>query len=205
MHRHTAPLWLAARLQRERGYAQPPRVGAAGGIATPASAYAAFALGAGDTTVEKMVNAYSALVNWGRINQPSVIDYVQDRRGKVIWRADNRDCTGCNMAEWDGQPMPRFGAKGRQAMDPRTAYQTVHMLEGVVTRGTAVRLRSLDMPLFGKTGTSQDFRDAWFVGFAGDVVVGVWLGNDDGKPMRVVTGGGAAAAIWRDFMTHALR
>ena len=163
--------------------------------------YPAFALGAGDTTVEKMVNAYSALVNWGRLNQPSVIDYVQDRRGKVIWRSDTRDCTGCNMAEWDGQPMPRFGAKGRQAMDARTAFQTVHMLEGVVTRGTAVRLRSLDMPLFGKTGTTTGPTNAWFVGGSPQIVAGMYVGFDQPRNLGGwVQGGNTAAPIFKRFV-----
>src|SRR5690606_19091373 len=140
--------------------------------------YPAFALGAGDTTVEKMVSAYSALVNHGVQHEPSVIDYVQDRDGKVIWRADARRCTGCNMAEWDGKPMPRFEEKGSQVLDPRTSFQVVHMLEGVVQRGTATRLRDLDMPLFGKTGTTTGPTNAWFVGGSPDIVAGVYLGFD---------------------------
>jgi len=135
--------------------------------------YYSFALGAGDTTVARMVNAYAALANWGRQNDGSVIDYVQDRNGKVIYRTDRRNCTGCNMAEWDGQPMPRFEVSGRQVLDPRTAFQMVHMLQGVVTRGTAVRLRSLDLPLFGKTGTTNGPTNAWFVGGSPDICTSV--------------------------------
>ena len=163
--------------------------------------YYSFALGAGDTTVERMVNAYSALVNWGRLNQPSVIDYVQDRRGKVIWRADRRECTGCNMDEWDGQPMPRFGPKGRQAMDARTAYQTVHMLEGVVTRGTATRLRSLEIPLFGKTGTTTGPTNAWFVGGSPQIVAGMYVGHDQPRNLGGwVQGGNTAGPIFQRFV-----
>ena len=165
--------------------------------------YYSYALGAGDTTVEKMVNAYSALVNWGRLNTSSVIDYVQDRRGKVIWRSDKRECTGCNMAEWDGQPMPRFGAKGRQVMDPRTAYQTVHMLEGVVTRGTAVRLRSLELPLFGKTGTTTGPTNAWFVGGSPQIVAGMYVGYDQPRNLGGwVQGGNTAGPIFQRFVTE---
>ena len=116
--------------------------------------YLSFALGAGDTTVEKMVNAYSSLVNHGKLLTPSVIDFVQDRRGKVIWPKRWTPCKGCNAKDWDGQPMPRFVAPGTQAMDPITAYQVVHMLEGVVQRGTATTLLSLGRPLMGKTGTT---------------------------------------------------
>ncbi|MBU2342014.1 MAG: transglycosylase domain-containing protein [Alphaproteobacteria bacterium] len=163
--------------------------------------YPAFALGAGDTTVERMVNAYSALVNWGRLHQPSVIDYVQDRQGRVIWRADQRECTNCNMPEWDGQPMPRLGTSGKQVMDPRTAFQTVHMLEGVVTRGTAVRLRSLEMPLFGKTGTTSGPTDAWFVGGSPQIVAGMYVGHDQPRDLGGwVQGGNTAAPIFKRFV-----
>ncbi len=163
--------------------------------------YPAYALGAGDTTVLKMVNAYSALVNHGRMNVPSVIDYVQDRSGKVIWRADGRECTGCNMAEWDGARMPRFGPRGRQVMDARTAYQVIHMLEGVVQRGTATRLRDLDLTLFGKTGTSSGPTNAWFVGGSPDLVAGVYLGFDQPRNLGGwIQGGNTAAPIFKELV-----
>ncbi len=163
--------------------------------------YYSFALGAGDTTVAKMVNAYAALANNGRQFDASVIDYVQDRRGKVIWRADKRECTGCNMAEWDGKAMPRLKAGGRLVMDPRTAFQTVHMLEGVVQRGTAVRLRSLELPLFGKTGTTSGPTNAWFVGGSQDIVAGTYIGFDQPKNLGGwVQGGNTAGPIFQQFV-----
>jgi membrane carboxypeptidase/penicillin-binding protein len=163
--------------------------------------YPAFALGAGDTTVVQMVNAYSALVNQGRLHQASTIDYVQDRTGKVIWRADTRDCRSCNMAQWNGAPMPRFGMRGKQVMDPRTAYQVVHMLEGVVERGTATVLRDLKLPLFGKTGTTNGPTNAWFVGGSADIIAGVYLGFDQPRPMGGwVQGGRVAAPIFKQFV-----
>ena len=164
-------------------------------------AYPSFALGAGDTTVMKMVNAYAALANHGRLNTPTVIDYVQDRRGKVIWRADKRRCDGCNMAQWDGQPMPRFGITGKQVLDPRTAFQVVHMLEGVVQRGTATRLRDLNLPLFGKTGTTNGPTNAWFVGGTPEIVAGVYVGHDQPRNLGgYVQGGNTAAPIFKDFV-----
>lgn len=163
--------------------------------------YPAFALGAGETTVMKMVSAYAALANHGRRNEPSVIDFVQDRHGKVIWRADNRRCERCNMPEWDGQPMPRLGSKGEQVMDPRTAFQVVHMLEGVVLRGTATRLRDLELPLFGKTGTTNGPTNAWFVGGTPDIVAGVYVGHDQPRNLGGwVQGGNTAAPIFKDFV-----
>ena len=164
--------------------------------------YPAFALGAGDTTVLRMVNAYSALVNHGRLNQPTLVDYVQDRSGKVIYRSDNRECPGCNMAEWDGSPMPRLPARGRQALDARTSFQIVNMLTGVVQRGTATRLKDLGMPLFGKTGTSSGPTNAWFVGGSPDIIGGMYIGFD--RPRNLggwIQGGNTAVPIMRDFIT----
>ena len=161
----------------------------------------AYALGAGDTTVLKMVNAYSTLANHGLQHQPTLIDYVQDRQGQVIWRADQRECTGCNAPQWDGGPMPRLPEQGRQVMDPRTAYQVVHMLEGVVTRGTATVLRDLDLPLFGKTGTTTGPTDVWFVGGSPDIVAGVYLGFDQPREMGGwVQGGRVAAPIFKQLV-----
>ena len=156
--------------------------------------YLSMALGAGDTTVIKMVNAYGALANQGRQHEPSLIDYVQDRNGKVIWRADGRRCEGCSMAQWDGKPMPRLKPTGRQVMDPRTAYQVVHMLEGVVVRGTAVVLRDLGLPLFGKTGTTSGPTNVWFVGGSPDIIAGVYIGYDQPRSLGGYAQGGRIAA-----------
>lgn len=156
--------------------------------------YLAFALGAGDTTVQKMVNAYSALAHNGVQYEATVIDFVQDRSGKVIWRADNRRCDKCNMAEWDGKPMPRLALRGKEVMDPRTAFQVVHMLEGVVTRGTAITLNDLGLPLFGKTGTTTGPTNVWFVGGNQDVVGGVYLGYDQPSSLGGYAQGGTIAA-----------
>jgi penicillin-binding protein 1A len=163
--------------------------------------YLSYSLGAGDTTVMQMVNAYSALANNGVQYQPSVIDYVQDRNGKVIWRSDARQCERCNMAEWDGKPMPRFDSRGKQVMNPDTAYQVVHMLEGVVTRGTAVVLRDLNMPLFGKTGTTSGPTNVWFVGGTQQYVGGVYLGYDQPRSLGgYAQGGRIAAPIFKEFL-----
>jgi penicillin-binding protein 1A len=164
------------------------------GISDDVDPYAATALGSEETTVLRIVAAYSALANHGRLNVPTVIDYVQDRNGKVIWRADERPCNGCNMAGYDGSAMPRFGIKGRQAMDARTAFQTMHMLEGVVTRGTATSLNSLGLPLFGKTGTTTGPKDVWFVGGTQRLVAGAYVGFDTPRNMGGYAFGGTIAA-----------
>ena len=156
--------------------------------------YISFALGAGETTVEKMTNAFSTLANHGRYNDPTVIDYVQDRRGKVIWRADERDCEKCNMPEWDGSAMPRPGPLGRQMIDARTAFQITHILEGVITRGTAKVLRGTGLPLFGKTGTTTGPKDVWFIGGTQQLMVGTYLGFDQPRNMGGYAQGGTIAA-----------
>ena len=156
--------------------------------------YPSTALGAGETTLSKMVAAYAALANHGRLNPPTVIDYVQDRRGKVLWRADTRDCRGCNMPKWDGKPMPRFGIKGTQAMDARTAFQVMHMLRGAVSRGTATVLNPLGLPLFGKTGTTTGPKDVWFIGGTQQIVAGAYVGFDQPRNMGGYAYGGTISA-----------
>ena len=163
--------------------------------------YLSFALGAGETTVAQMVNGYAALANHGVQFQQSLIDYVQDRTGKTIWRADTRRCDNCNMAEWDGKPMPRFAQVGKQVIDARTSYQVVHMLEGVVQRGTAVVLADLNLPLFGKTGTTTGPTNVWFCGGNQDYVGGVYLGFDQPRSLGgYVQGGTFAAPIFKQVV-----
>lgn len=157
--------------------------------------YPAFALGAGETTPLKMVNAYSALANHGRLTTPSLIDFVQDRSGKVIWRADKRECNACAMDEWDGKPMPRLKPAGKQAMDARTAFQVMHMLEGVIQRGTGKRLKDLGLPLFGKTGTTTGPTDVWFIGGTQQYIVGAYVGYDTPRNLGGYEGASLAAPI----------
>lgn len=165
----------------------------------------AVALGAGETTVARMVNAYSILDSNGRAVTQSLIDYVQDRTGKVIWRADNRKCVTCNMADWDGKPMPRPQPTTKQAMNAQTAYQMVHIMEGVIQRGTAVYLRDMNRPLFGKTGTTTGPTNVWFVGGSPDLVAGVYMGYDVPRAMGgYAQGGTLAVPIFKDFAEKAM-
>ncbi|MCW2392619.1 penicillin-binding protein 1A [Sphingobium sp. B11D3A] len=168
--------------------------------------YLAFALGAGETTVEKMVNAYAMLANHGRQLTPKVMDYVQDRNGQVIWPRNWKPCQGCNADDWNGKAMPRFAHGGRQAMNPMTAYQMVHITEGVIQRGTATSLRDLDRPLFGKTGTTNGPTNVWFVGGSPDIVAGVYVGFDQPRNMGgYAQGGTLAAPIWKSAMAPILK
>ena len=168
--------------------------------------YLSIALGAGDTTVMKMTNAFAIIANNGKALRPTLVDYVQDRSGKVIYRADTRPCEGCNAPDWDGKPMPRPPLRTKQLMDPMTAYQMVHMLEGVVQRGTAQRLRDLGRPLFGKTGTTNGPTDVWFVGGSADVVAGIYMGYDQPRSMGgYAQGGTIAAPIFKQFALAAMK
>ena len=168
--------------------------------------YLAYALGAGETTVMRIVNAYSIFANQGRALEPTLIDYVQDRNGKIIWRADKRACEGCNMPQWDGRPMPRPKLRAKQVIDPMTAYQMLHIMEGVVQRGTATVLRDLGRPLFGKTGTSSGPTNVWFVGGSADMVGGVYLGYDNPRSMGgYAQGGTIAAPIFHSFAAKAMK
>jgi penicillin-binding protein 1A len=168
--------------------------------------YLAYSLGAGETTVLKIVNAYSMFANQGRQVTPTLIDYVQDRNGKVIWRADKRPCEGCNMAQWDGKPMPRPRLRSKQVIDAMTAYQMLHIMEGVVERGTATVLRGLNRPMFGKTGTSSGPTNVWFVGGSADMVGGLYLGYDNPKSMgSYAQGGTIAAPIFFSFAAKAMK
>jgi penicillin-binding protein 1A len=168
--------------------------------------YLSIALGAGDTTVMKITNAFAILANNGKALNPTLIDYVQDRDGRVIFRADTRPCEGCNASDWNGRPMPRPPLRTKQLMDPMTAYQMVHILEGVVQRGTATVLRDLGRPLFGKTGTTSGPTNVWFIGGSADIVAGVYMGFDQPRPMGgYAQGGTLAAPIFKQFAQAAMK
>jgi penicillin-binding protein 1A len=166
--------------------------------------YLSYALGAGETTVLRMVNAYSILVNQGRALNPTLIDFVQDRRGRVIFPAGWRACPGCNTRDWDGKPMPRPVSRARQVIDPMVAYQMVHITEGVVQRGTATVLRDLNRPMMGKTGTTTGPTDVWFVGGTPQMIGGLYLGYDSPSNLGGYAQGGVIAApIFKQFAVPA--
>jgi penicillin-binding protein 1A len=145
------------------------------------------------------------LVNGGKRITPTLIDKVQNRNGKTVFRHDSRQCEGCKVAAWAGQPPPAIPDTREQVADPSSAYQIVSMLEGVVKRGTGRRISLLGKPLAGKTGTTNDSRDAWFVGFSPDLAVGVFIGFDQPKPLGDrETGSTVAAPVFKDFMEAAL-
>jgi penicillin-binding protein 1A len=167
--------------------------------------YLSYALGAGETTLMRMITAYSMIDNGGRRVIPTLIDRIQDRYGHTIFKHDKRQCDGCDATGWQGQPEPTLIDHREKVLDPMTAYQITSMMEGVVQRGTATVLRDVGKPIAGKTGTTNDSKDVWFIGFSPDVVCGVYMGFD--KPRRIsrnATGGHLAAPIVRDFFKVAL-
>ncbi len=167
--------------------------------------YLSFSLGAGETTLLRMVTAYSMFDNGGKRVKPTLIDRIQDRYGRTIFRHDERECRGCEADKWRNQTEPTLIDRREQVLDPMTAYQITSMMEGAVQRGTGTALREVGKPIAGKTGTTNDAKDVWFIGFSPDLAVGVYLGYD--KPRSIggrATGGGLAAPIVKDFMKVAL-
>jgi penicillin-binding protein 1A len=168
--------------------------------------YLSFALGAGETTVLRIVAAYSMFADGGKRIKPTLIDRIQDRYGHTVYRHDERECRGCDADAWTNQAEPSLVDRREQVLDPMTAYQVTSMLEGVVQRGTAAGVfKELGKPVAGKTGTTNEAKDVWFVGFTPDLAVGVYVGYDKPRSLGgTETGGHVSAPIVRDFLKMAL-
>jgi len=166
----------------------------------------AMALGAGETTLLRLTTAYSELVNGGKKTTPSLIDWVQDRHGKLIYRHDARPCPECSNVTWHDQDVPEIPDTREQLDDPRSIYQVVAMMQGVVERGTGVRARVLGKPIAGKTGTTEDDKDTWFIGFTPDLVCGVYMGFDQPRTQGPKEEGSSVALpVFIEFMQQALK
>ncbi len=166
----------------------------------------AMLIGAEDTTLLRLTAAYAMLDNGGKRIAPTFIDRVQDRNGTTIYRADNRPCDGCAAPDYDGGPPPELPDTRQQIADARSAYQVVTMMEGVVQRGTGRSIASLGRPLAGKTGTTNDSNDTWFIGFSPDLVCGVYIGFDQPRSLgKRETGASVAAPAFKEFMGEALK
>ena len=163
------------------------------------------ALGAGETTLMRLTAAYAMMVNGGKRIDPTLIERIQDRHGKTIYRRDERACEGCRVSGWLDMRPPVVDDMREQVLDPATAYQMVTMLSGVIKRGTGVRIRELGKPLGGKTGTTNDFIDTWFIGFSPDLAVGVFVGFDQPRTLGPKESGSKVAVpIFKEFMRFAL-
>ncbi len=177
------------------------------GIAEGMKPFLSYALGANETTLLRLTNAYAMLVNGGKEITPTIIDRIQNRYGETVEKSDARACTNCGpLLKWESQSTPDVPDTRKQVADPRTAYQITSILEGVAQRGTAAKLNALGRPLGGKTGTTNESKDTWFIGFSPDLVVGVFVGFDEPKSMgKRETGSSAALPIFQDFMGEALK
>jgi len=161
-------------------------------------------LGAGETTLLKLVNAYAMILNGGKEIQPTLIDRIQDRRGKTIYLSDKRKCIECQPTNgWNNQQPPVLIDNRNKVTDQASAYQMTSILKGVIERGTGIKLKKLNLNLAGKTGTTNDNTNAWFIGFSPDIVVGVYVGYDKPKPLgKKETGSSAAVPIFEDFFSN---
>jgi penicillin-binding protein 1A len=165
----------------------------------------ASALGAGEVTLLNLTSAYATLVNGGRRLEPALIERIQDRHGDTVERRDDRPCPACDAVEWQAQDVPLLVDQREQVIPAPRAYQMVNLLQGAVERGTGARARALGKPVAGKTGTSNDSRDAWFIGFTPDLVVGVYIGYDQPRSLGArEQGASAALPVFLEMMTEAL-
>lgn len=165
-------------------------------------------LGAGETTLMRLVSAYSIFDNNGKRIFPKLVDRIQDRNGKTIYRQDETECLGCYAKNNQSPPLPEpiLIDHSEQVIDPLTAYQMVSLLQGVVQRGTAVRLRVLNRPFAGKTGTTNDSKDVWFIGFSPDLAIGVYIGYDQPRSLgKAMTGSNLAIPVALDFLKVVLK
>ena len=197
---------MTVRLAQAVGVDKVAEMSARFGVISNRMPTLAMALGSGETTLLRLTTGYAMIVNGGKRIEPALIDRVQDRRGQTIFRNDTRPCDGCRASAWVGQQVPQIPDIRESVIDAGSAYQMVSMLQGVVERGTGVRVSAVGKPLAGKTGTTNDSRDAWFIGFAPDLAVGVYVGFDVPRSLGAKeTGSSVAAPVFRDFMAAALK
>jgi penicillin-binding protein 1A len=197
---------MTVRLARDVGMPLIAEYAKRFGIYDDLPPYLSMSLGSGETTLLRMTTAYSMLANGGKRIKATLIDRIQDRWGHTLYRHDERVCEGCDAAKWDNQPEPRLIDKREQVLDPLTAYQITSIMEGVIQRGTGQSIKEVGKHLAGKTGTTNDAKDLWFVGYSPDLTVGVFMGYD--QPRSLGDSAQAAhytAPIFRDFMKMELK
>ncbi len=175
------------------------------GVYDRMGAFLANSLGAEETTLYKMVAAYAMFANGGERVEPTLVDRIQDRFGKTIYRHDDRQCLDCNSSWLEPDESPQIVTDRDQVMDAITAYQLTSMMKGVVDRGTASSRVNLPVPTAGKTGTTNDNKDAWFIGFTSNIVAGCYIGYDRPRPMgRGGYGGTMCGPVFQSFMEKAV-
>jgi len=162
-------------------------------------------LGAAETSLLNLTSSYASFVNGGKKITPNLINRIQDRRGKTIFKLENKKCIGCDKFLNNSEEFPTIKYDNERIFSEETAYQITSILEGAVKRGTAKKLRDLKVPIAGKTGTTNNNYDAWFIGFTSNLVIGVYIGFDNPKSLgKFETGSKAALPIFKDFAENAL-
>ena len=173
------------------------------GVYEPMNPFLANSLGAQETTLFKMVAAYAMFANGGERVEPTLVDRVQDRFGKTIYRHDQRKCPDCQLASLNMGVAPRVVSDRDRVMDAITAYQLTSMMQGVIQRGTG-RGITLPVPVAGKSGTTNDAKDVWFIGYSSNVVAGCYIGYDQPRSLGEESGGGLCGPVFQEFMTKAV-
>jgi len=197
---------ITVRLAQKVGFDQMSKITNNFGIYNDIPEILSVSLGAAETTLVQLTNAYCTFANGGKKVTPIFIDRIQDRRGKTIFNADKRKCIGCENMSYLKDEIPTIQIKSIQIISPETAYQITSMMEGVVKRGTGRKLRSLNLNLAGKTGTTNKNMDAWFLGFTSKLVMGVYVGFDEPQSLgRYETGAKAALPIFKKFVENVIR
>ena len=196
---------MTVRLANEMGMTPVNKLAKRFGIYDDPKPELAWALGAGETTLLRLATAYSAMINGGKAVEPRILDRIQDGNGVTVFNAFETDCADCQQEEYSGGPPPALEDTRVRVIDPVTAYQVTYIMQGVVQNGTGARLKSLGRPLGGKTGTTNDSFDNWFMGFSPDLVVGVYVGMDTPEQMGRETGSSSAVPIVKDFLETVLK
>lgn len=196
---------MTVRLAQEVGMRTVAEYAERFGVYDNMTAFLSAALGSEETTLFRLVAAYAMFANGGERVEPTLVDRVQDRWGKTIYRHDQRVCVECTDANLEEGRAPRIASDRERVMDPITAYQLTSMLQGVVLRGTARSSVNLAVPIAGKTGTTNDAKDVWFVGFSSNIVAGCYIGFDQPRTLgRGASGGGLCGPVFNTFMRTAI-
>jgi penicillin-binding protein 1A len=196
---------MTVRIANEVGMDVVKRYAERFGVYDDMKPYLANALGAQETTLWRMVSAYAMFANGGERVEPTLVDRVQDRFGRTIYRHDQRICDQCETEDLPPGQSPKITSNRERMMDAITAYQLTSMMQGVVQRGTAAGAVHLGVPVAGKTGTTNGSKDVWFIGFTNNMVAGCYIGYDHPKPMPHASGGGTCAPVFQAFMTEAIK
>jgi penicillin-binding protein 1A len=163
-------------------------------------------LGSAETTLLNLTSAYCSFVNGGKLIKPIIIDRIQDGEGNTIINNENRKCINCDQISFTGKEFPKIEDNYEQVLSPQTAYQLTTILQGAVERGTGKKLKKLGINVAGKTGTTNENSDAWFIGFTSNLVIGVYVGMDSPEPLgKFETGSKAALPIFGEFVKNAVK